>query len=365
LSDVSRTVSNFPSSDTISNAPLTTARVDDCPVVEISATNAALLNAWSPLDLLDPTRVTYLTYENGDSYGVDNEHANAVIEDTNDNSIIVSLRNQNAVCKFSRSTGQLKWILGPPANWSTNFQSELLTPVGAPFAWNYAQHAPMTTPQGTLLLYDDGNYRASPFDTSVPDSDNYSRAVEYSINETNRQVSQVWDSTQANDDRLFTPIVGDADWLPHRRNVLVTYGYVTYINGVHPSSHAPNASMVRIIEFTHDPVPEAVFDLSFFDYENTSANYLGYFCYRSDRIPDLYAHPANPVTHLVVNTENNMTRLEFSADPTLTYVIQASTDLVNWTAIGSAVEEGGVGNFEFNDLYAGQFKGRFYRVATQ
>ena len=99
--------------------PLRTTNVDDNPVVEISSTNAALLNAWSPLDLLDPTRVTYLTYENrhGSPVGVDNEHANAIIDDTNDNSIIVSLRNQNAVFKFSRSTGQLKWILGPPALW--------------------------------------------------------------------------------------------------------------------------------------------------------------------------------------------------------------------------------------------------------
>ena len=365
LSDASRTVSNFPSSDTISNAPLVTAKVDDNPVVEISVTNAALLNVWSPVDMLDPTRVTYLTYAAGDSYGVDNEHANAVIEDTNDNSIIVSLRDQNAVFKFSRSTGQLKWILGPPANWSADFQPYLFTPVGTPFEWNYGQHAPMLTPQGTVLLYDDGNYRASPYDASVSDPNNYSRAVEYSINETNMQISQVWDSRQANEDRLYTGIVGKAQWLPQRRNVLVTYGYITYINGVHPSSYSASAGMVRIIEYTHDPVPEVVFDLSFFDYSNTSPSYLGYFCYRSTRIPDLYAHPANPVTDLVMSDENNMPRLEFSADPTRTYVVEASTDLTNWTAIGSAVEEGGVGNFEFDDLNAGQFNARFYRVVTQ
>jgi len=357
-------VSNFPSSDTVSNAPLVTAKVDDNPVVEISATNAALINAWSPLALLDPTRVTYLTYP-GDIYGVDNEHANAVIDDPADNSIIVSLRNQNAVVKFSRLTGQLKWILGPPANWATSFQPYLLTPVGTPFEWNYAQHAPMLTPQGTLLVYDDGNYRASPFDASVPDQSNHSRAVEYSINETNMEVSQVWDSTQADVDQLYTPIVGDANWLPQRRNVLVTYGYVTYINGVHPSPYASGATMVRIKELTHDPIPEVVFDLSFFDYGNTSANYLGYFCYRSDRIPDLYAHPANPVNNLVVDCETKTPRLEFSADPARTYVVEASTDLKNWTTIGTAVEEGGVGNFDFSDLNASRFMTRFYRVVTQ
>jgi hypothetical protein len=371
LTDISRLVTNFPSSDTISNASLVTATVDDDPVVEISATNAtplAPLNIWSPLDMLDPTRVTYLTYP-GDVNGVDNEHGNAVLEDTNDNSIIVSLRDQNAVFKFSR-TGQLKWILGPPANWQTNFQGTnlqqyLLTPVRTPFEWNYAQHAPTLTPQGTLLVYDDGNFRASPFDPPVPDQDNYSRGVEFGINETNMEVTQLWDSTAAGGDRLYTPALGETEWLPQRRDVLVTYGYVTYINGVPPSATAPNASMARIIEYTHDPDPQVVFDLSFFDYDNTNPYYRGYFVYRALRIPDLYAHPANPVTDLGVSEENTRARLEFSADPARTYDIQASTDLKNWITIGTAVQDEVPGDFEFDDFNVSQFTERFYRVVTQ
>jgi arylsulfate sulfotransferase len=366
LSDVSEVVSNFPSSLTISNAPLMTVNVDDNPVVEISFTNSALLNVWSPLDVLDPTRVTYLTFEFGQVDGVDNEHANAIIEDTNDNSIIVSLRDQNAVYKFARSTGQLKWILGPHALWGTNWQPYLLTPVGTPFDWNYGQHAPELTPQGTLLLYNDGNERASPYDPPVADQDNYSSAVEYNINETNMTVSEVWNSAwQTNQDRLFTLVVGKAQWLPQTRDVLVTYGYVTYVNGVPPSTNAPNATMVRIIEYTHDPVPQVVFDLSFFDNSNTSTNYGGDFCYRAYQIPDLYPHPAEPVTDLVAHDENRIPLLEFSADPTHSYLIQASTDLKNWTTIGTPVQEGGVGDYDFEDLYANQFTNRFYRVVTQ
>ncbi|HXR03074.1 MAG TPA: aryl-sulfate sulfotransferase [Verrucomicrobiae bacterium] len=364
LSDVSRMVSNFPSSDTISNAPLVKTNIDDNPAVEISATNGALVNVWSPLDLLGPTRVTYLTYEFKNGYGVDNEHANAILEDTNDNSIIVSLRDQNAVFDFSRS-GQLKWILGPPAGWSTNFQPYLLTPVGTPFEWNYGQHAPELTPQGTLLVYDDGNDRASPFDPPVPDQTNYSRGVEFSINETNMQVSQVWDSSLADEDRLFTTVVGKTQWLPQTRDILVTYGYVTYVNGAHPSAYSPGATMVRIIEYTHDPVPQVVFDLSFFDYTNTSATYAGYLIYRAERVPDLYPHPVEPVADLTINDDSGIPLMEFSADPTHSYLIQASTDLVNWTAIGAPVQEGGVGDYDFEDLNADQYTTRFYRVVTQ
>ncbi len=371
LSDASEVVSNFPSSDTISNPPLIeTTNIDDNPIVEISFTNSALLNVWSPLTncLIDPTRVTYLTYGefSGSPDGVDSEHANAIIDDTNDNSIIVSMRDQNAVFKFSRSTGQLKWILGPQALWGTNWQPYLLTPVGTPFDWNYGQHAPYLTPQGTLLLFNDNPYQASPFDPPVADQSNYSSAVEYSINETNMTVSEVWNSAwQTNQDRLYAPIVGRVQWLPQTRNVFVTYGYVTYLNGAHPDTYATNAEMVRLIEYTHDPVPAVVFDLSFFDYGDTSPTYLGYTCYRAYQIPDLYPHPAEPVTDLAIGDGNQIPVLKFSADPSLSYIIQASTDLTNWTTIGSPVQEGGVGDYDFEDLDASQFTTRFYRVVTQ
>lgn len=366
LSDASRLVANLPTS-TVSNAPVETVNVDDNPVVEISATNAALLNVWSPLNMLDPTRITYLTYTEGSGspYGVDTEHGNAVLEDTNDNSLVESLRNQNAVFKFSR-TGQLKWILGPPANWSSNFEPFLLNPVGTPFDWNYGQHAPELTPQGTWLVYNDNNYQASPFDPTVPDQDNYSSAVEYDINETNMEVSEVWNSAwQTNQDRLFTPYVGRVQWLPQTRNVLVTYGAVTYINGVYPSSYSTNATMVWLIEYTHDPVPQLVFDVSFFDYNNTNSSYKGYFVYRAYQIPDLYPHPAEPVTDLAMSEADQIPLLKFSADPSYSYLIQASTDLINWTNIGTAVQEGGVGVYDFEDLNANRFKTRFYRVVTQ
>jgi hypothetical protein len=368
LSGMSRMVTNFPSNDTNSSAPLVIAKVADNPVVEISQTNGQLLNVWSPMDILnDPTRVTYLTYgeDSSSTYGVDNEHANAVLEDSNDDSIIVSLRNQNAVFDFSRTNGQLKWILGPPANWSANVQPYLLTPVGAPFNWNYGQHAPMLTPEGTLVLFNDGIVRASPYDPPVADQNNHSSATEYAIDTTNMQVSQVWDSAAAPGDVLFAPILGKAQWLPEKRNVLATYGYVTYVNGQHPSAHSTNATMVRIREFTHDPVPRVVFDLSFFDYQNTTSTYKGYLCYRAERIPDLYAHPKNPVTDLVISDSADTRHLEFSADPTQTYAIKASSDLRNWTTIGTALQQGGNGDYYFDDLQAGHSGYRYYRVVTQ
>ena len=363
LSDVTRSVPNFPSS-AASNAMRWTANVNDNPVVEISATNGALLNAWPLVPMLNPTRISYLTYEFTVYTGVDNIHANAIIDVTNENSIIVSMRSQNAVIKFSR-TGQLKWILGTPANWGTAFQPYLLTPQGAPFEWNYGQHSPKITPQGTLLLYDNGDERASPFAPRVADQTNYSRAVEYRINETNMTVTQVWDSTGSDTNRMFSRVMGDADWLPRRQNVLVTHAYVTYLNGAHPSPTAANAMMGRIREVTHSSPSEVVFDVSVFDYTNKSPSYAGHYIYRSDRIPDLYPHPLAPLASLVLLAENRSPRLEFCADRALRHIVEASTDLENWTTVGLAEEQDTIGNFAFDDPDADASESRFYRVVTR
>ena len=261
LSDALELVTNYPTSMTDSNAPHASAEIKYQKVVELSATNAALLNTWSPINVLDPRRISYLIVNSGGSW--DAEHCNAVIEDPSDDSLIVSMRHQNAVIKFSRATGQLHWILGPPANWGPAWQPYLLTPVGNPFFWHYGQHAPVSTPQGTLLLFDDGNYRASPFDPPVPDTNNYSRAVEYSINEQTMEVSQVWDYGRTNEtDRLYVDHEGNAEPQPKTGNVLVDFAAVNYVNGVPPSAYGPSAWIVRIQEVTHEAVPQLVFDLA-------------------------------------------------------------------------------------------------------
>jgi hypothetical protein len=362
INDATRVVANFPTSSTDPNAPTQTASVQYNRIIEISATNSVLLNNWSLIDMLQPTRIDYLTFTIHSFLGWDCEHANAVIEDPRDGSIIVSMRHQDAVIKFSRA-GQLKWILGPHENWNAQFQPYLLTPVGAPFEWNYAQHAPQITPRGTLLIYDDGNFRASPFDASVADQNNYTRAVEYSINEQTMEVSQVWDYGRTNALRIFTDRVGNADWLPQSGNVLVTFGNVNYVNGSLPSSIAPSATMLRIQEVTHDESPEVVFDLAAFDYSNTSPTYRGTFAYRSHRIPDLYSHLPQPVTDLTVQFINGNPTLQFSGDQTRTYSIQASSDLTQWQEIGLA-DYSGDGSYSLTDPASVEVPARFYRVVT-
>ncbi len=271
-----RNFNNYPTNVSNPLAPLEFGIVVGDVVVEF-ARDGTIVNEWSMLDLLDPFRLSYssgggLNRLFEDVFGEEREtrdwsHGNAVIHDPADDSIIVSLRNQDAVVKFSRQTGELKWILGPHENWDKEqFGEFLLTPLSdEEFFFQYHQHAPKITDEGTIIVYDNGNFRASPHDPTLPDEDNFSRAVEYDINELTQEVDIVWEYGQFEDEIIFTGFIGDADSLPETGNVMITFG------GIREDRTA------RIIEVTRTTPAEKVFDLS-----------LDTFTYRSERLPSLY-----------------------------------------------------------------------------
>jgi arylsulfate sulfotransferase len=277
-------VDGFPTSYTDPNAPTQTANIEDTPVVEFLS-DGSLLNTWKLTDILDPTRIGFNSGESR-PLGFDWAHANAVLYDPRDDSIIVSVRHQDAVVKFSRSTGNLEWILGNHDNWPPEFQPFLLTPVGAPFEWQYHQHAQMITPSGTLLLFDNGNYRASPFDgrVPIPDYENYSRAVEYAIDEEKMEVRQIWEYGAQIGQRYFSRSQSDADWMKNTGNVLITSSATSWLGGVSSGSLGMGRWHTRIIEVDHNTPAQKVFEMAVF---NTTSN-SEIRSYRSERIPDLY-----------------------------------------------------------------------------
>ena len=116
---------------------------------------------------------------------------------------------------------------------------------------------------------------------------------------------------------------------------------------------------------THEAVPKVVFDLSFFDPTNSQPTYLGYLCYRSDRIPDLYAHPMTPVQDLKVSFSVAGPRLQFSGDPNWSYTLEASTNQLQWQSLGTAMPGAVPDTYEFLDSSADLSTARFYRVVCR
>lgn len=286
---------DYPTSDSDPGAPLENAVVAGDIVVEFGP-DGTIAGEWSLLDMLDPFRIAYGSlggfwnnqFPEFTQGTKDWSHGNAVIHDPTDNSIIVSLRHLDAVVKFSRETGELIWILGPHENWDQLlFGDFLLDPVGEEFLWQYHQHAPMLTPEGNILLFDNGNFRASPFDDKLPPAENFSRAVEFSVDEATMEVSEVWEYGESVDETLYAPFLGDADYLSETGNVLITFGGITLdAEGVPSDSVGTSKRSARIIEVTHTTPAEKVFDLSIVD--GTAEVLNGWSIYRSERLKSLY-----------------------------------------------------------------------------
>jgi arylsulfate sulfotransferase len=290
-----REFEDYPSSETDPEAPLASAVVAGDPVVEFSP-DGTIVGEWSLLDMLDPFRIAYGSlggfwnnqFPEFTEGTKDWSHGNAVIHDSTDNTIIVSLRHQDAVVKFSRETGELIWILGTHDNWDPFlFGDVLLNPPDESFKWQYHQHAPELTPDGNILLFDNGNFRASPFDDKLPPSENFSRVVEFSVDETTMEISEVWEYGEFLNETIYATFLGDADYMSETGNILITFGGITLdAEGIKTDSVPTSKKSARIIEVTHTTPAEKVFDLSIED--STPETLNGWTIYRSERLHSLY-----------------------------------------------------------------------------
>jgi hypothetical protein len=75
--------------------------------------------------------------------------------------------------------------------------------------------------------------------------------------------------------------------------------------------------------------------------------------------------PARPSAKIgkVTRQANGKLRMHFSAPQGFVYILEASTNLVDWERIGVA-QDGGSGGFDFEDVTASQVPARFYRLSV-
>ena len=287
-----RTYEDYPTSDSDPNAPRAAADLIGDTLIEFTP-EGDIVREVKLLDLIDPYRVGYGSIGNGRALGNvfgpagenprhDWAHLNAVISDDTGRYAIASLRHQDAVVKVDMDTGELVWILGDHRGWGPQWQDLLLEPQGD-LLWNYHQHAPAITPAGTLLMFDNGNFRASPFEQPMTPLDSFSRAVEYRVDEENMQVTEVWSYGGPGGERFFANFQGDADWMPQTGNVLIAYGGLVSDAEGNPVGGVAGHNWARIVEVTHETPAEKVFEL-FIDDQRPE----GWSVYRAERLPRLY-----------------------------------------------------------------------------
>jgi hypothetical protein len=204
-------------------------------------------------------------------------HANAVIYDEVRDAVIVSSRHTDQIIAFDHldATGpqtSVRWILGK--------QGTIPLEGGELF---YHQHAVELQSDGSILLYDNGNFRpgTDSDDAAIP---NYSRAVVYGISDTSSNSSE-WEATQlwehriddSDGDPLYAEFLGDADRMENG-NVLIVHG------GIWPH---PGTQRARIIEVVPEGVNggDIVWDLALGDAD------VPVTVYRAERLPSLYFGP--------------------------------------------------------------------------
>jgi arylsulfate sulfotransferase len=269
-----REYDNWPGSVSDPNAPRERAKVVGDIVIEVRP-DGTKVNEWRILDLLDPYRITYGSRANywgvrGYAGTMDWCHANGTAYDARDNSIMVSLRTQDCIIKFDRASGQLRWILGAPGNWRQPWSDRLLKPDDS-VAWQFHQHDCSITPAGTVLCFDNGNNRALPFAPQTRAAENYSRAVEFAVDEANGTVRQVWSYGERPGERLYAGFQGGTMRLPRTGNTFMSYGGICSMAGrpvsgpdrLEPGEaeqREPVDICARLIEVTPDR--EVVLDLS-------------------------------------------------------------------------------------------------------
>ena len=180
------------------------------------------------------------------------------------------------------------WILGDHDNWQAPWSQYLLQPEGD-LTWHYHQHNAQITDRGTVLVFDNGNHRASPGTEKLPAADNYSRVVEYKVNAEAKTVSQVWSyggpESKTGENSYYCPFICGASILPETGNVLGVFGgLLTDESG--RQSEDPNADTgwVRMVEVTGDAKQEKVWEL----FIDERAQNKGWDVYRAERFASLY-----------------------------------------------------------------------------
>ncbi|MWK59882.1 aryl sulfotransferase, partial [Pseudomonas otitidis] len=165
-------------------------------------------------------------------------HVNAIDYDPSDDSLIISARHQGVV-KIGRDK-QVKWILASPKGWPERLRAKVLTPVDAQgqalaeqdgvyaegFDWSWTQHTAWLSGRGTLTVFDNGwgrNFAPTML------AGNYSRAVEYRIDEARGTVEQVWEYGKERGDAWYSPITSVVEYRADRDTHFIYSASVGYL----------------------------------------------------------------------------------------------------------------------------------------
>ncbi len=149
----------------------------------------------------DHFQITDATHENLTASSIDYVHGNAIEVDF-DNNIIISCRHMDEITKINSTTGNIIWRLGGKNN-QFFFHNDTIR-------FSY-QHSSRRVPNGNLILFDNGNYHTPQF----------SRAIEYELDENEKTATLVWEYRHT--PTIYSSAMGNVQRLSNG-NTLIGWG---------------------------------------------------------------------------------------------------------------------------------------------
>jgi len=157
-------------------------------------------------------------------------HNNAVWYDKKTNSLTLSGRHQDAVINIDYETGKINWIIGDPEGWPQEMVDKyFFTPVGdGDFDWQYEQHACVVLPDGDIMCFDNGHWRAKSKEKYVAAKDNFSRGVRYRIDTDKMEIRQVWQFGKERGEKFFSTYICNVEYYGEGHYLVHSGGIGTY-----------------------------------------------------------------------------------------------------------------------------------------
>ena len=267
LSSEYKTLENYFTSETNANAPRKAQEVMGDIIIEFDSTGKVVWE-WNTFDYLDPYRIGYETFSKywerrGFPGVIDWSHANAIVYDDEDDAFIINFRYQSALMKIDKASKEIDWIFGEPSGWSSDLKQKLVSLEGEA-DWFWHQHSP-TFEDGKILLFNNANYQARPFNSTVPIGTTTSHVLEFSLDEQELKAEQTWSTKAENSQKIVSIAMGDVDYLPNG-NVLAAYGALIEqpaLEGdeVNWWNRGQFGQWTMVREFTYDDPAEVVWEL--------------------------------------------------------------------------------------------------------
>lgn len=214
-------------------------RVNDI-IIELDPVNSAVVKEWDLSNMLDTAR-----YLRPDANTPQKPFTQSPTNWAHNNSINELGNNYLATVRFQgvmsfTGNGTLRWIISPHKNWGAKYQPYLLRPIdemGTPvtnpsvingdtpdpnFDWPWGPHTPIVLPNNHILVFDNGYNRNWSY--SIVNNNNYSRVVEYKVDENNKTVQQVWSYGKERGAEAFAPALSGVQYLSHTKNIMFCPG---------------------------------------------------------------------------------------------------------------------------------------------